>query len=156
MSDQYLGDVDIHRGIYQGDSLSSLLFVLALMPVSTLLNQSGKGFQIATSLLKLSHLLYLDDLKLYGKSRTELESLVHTVKIFSSSIGMEFGLNKCVTVSIEHGKFVSGEGIALPTNEEISTLDMSKAYKYESNDDELVKSTVTSTYKKHLRYLLQS
>ena len=51
------------------------------------------------------------------------------------------------TVSIEHGKFVPGEGIALPTNEEISTLNMSKAYKYlgiwESNDikHELVKST---------------
>ena len=73
VSDQYLGDVDIRHGIYQGDSLSPLLFVLALMPVSTLLNETGKGFQIATSLPKLSHLLYLDDLKLYAKSRTELE-----------------------------------------------------------------------------------
>ena len=67
------GDVNICRGIYQGDSLSPLLFVLALMPISTLLNQSGKGFQIVTSLPKLSHLLYLDDLKLYAKSQAELE-----------------------------------------------------------------------------------
>ena len=90
---------------------------------------------------------YLDDLKLYADSRTELKSLVNTVRIISSSIGMEFGLNRCTTVSIEHGKFVSGEDIALPTNEEISTLDMSKAYKYlgvwESNDikHDLVKSS---------------
>ena len=105
--------------------MSPLLFVLALMPVSTLLNRSEKGFQIATSLPKLSHLLYLDDLKLYAKSRTELESLVHTVRIFISSIGLEFGLNKCATVSIERGKFVSCEGI-LPTKEKIS---ISKAYK---------------------------
>jgi len=88
VSDQHLGDVDICRGIYQGDSLSPLLSVLGLMPVSSLLNQSGKGFQVTASLPKLSHLLYLDDLKLYAKNRNELESLLHTVRIFSSSIGM--------------------------------------------------------------------
>ena len=113
--------MDICRGIYQGDSLSPLLFVLALMPVSSLLNQSGKGFQVTASLPKSSHLLYLDDLKLYVVNRNELESLLHTVRIFSSSIGMEFGLNKCATVFIECGKFV----ITLPRNEMVSTLDMS-------------------------------
>ena len=125
VSDQYLRDVDICRGMYQRDRL---LFMLALMPVSSLLNQSGKGFQVTATLPKLSHLLYLDDLELYAKNRNELESLLHTVRIFSSSIGMEFGLNKCATVSIERGKFVSGEDITLPSNEMVSALDMSQLY----------------------------
>jgi len=64
------------------------------------------------------------------------------------------------TVSIECGKFVSREGITLPTKDIVSTLDMSKPYKYlgiwESNDikREKVKSSVTFTYKKCLRSLL--
>ena len=113
VSDQHLGDADICCGIYQGKILSPLLFVLPLMPVSSLLNQSGNGFQVSATLSKFSHLFYLDDLKLYVKNRNELESLLHTVRIFSSSIDMEFGLNKCATVSIECGKFVSGEDIVM-------------------------------------------
>ena len=36
--------VFLQQGIFQGDSLSSLLFVLALMPLTFLLHQSGKGY----------------------------------------------------------------------------------------------------------------
>jgi len=34
-SNIYYGEVDIQRGIFQGDSLSPLLFIMALMPLST-------------------------------------------------------------------------------------------------------------------------
>ena len=34
-----LGDVDVQRGIFQGDSLSSLLFVLSMIPLSSLLRK---------------------------------------------------------------------------------------------------------------------
>ena len=61
------------------------------MPLSTILNSTGKGFLITENGLMLNHLLYLDDLKLYGKSRTELECLVKTVKLFSDAIHMKFG-----------------------------------------------------------------
>jgi len=36
---------------------------------------------------------------------------------------MEFAWSKCATVSIEHGKFASGEDTALPSNEMVSALD---------------------------------
>jgi hypothetical protein len=43
---------------------------------------------------KISHLLYVDDLKLLGKSKEELQKQIHTVTTFCHDIRMEFGLDK--------------------------------------------------------------
>lgn len=95
-----LGDVNIYRGICQGDSLSPLLFVLALMPMSHLLCQTNKGYTIKDCDVKLNHLLHLDDIKLYGRSQSALESLVHVVQLYSEDICMSLGLGKCRTATI--------------------------------------------------------
>jgi hypothetical protein len=41
---------------------------------------------------KISHLLYIDDLKLLGKSEEELQKQIQTVADFSDDIRKEFGL----------------------------------------------------------------
>lgn len=88
----------IRRGIFQGDSLSSLWFCLALNPMSTLLNKSPTGFNIRDSrrnLYNMSHLLYMDDVKLYATNRQKLTQLLEIVRMFSEDIKMQFGLDKC-------------------------------------------------------------
>ena len=92
---QVLDYVHIRRGIFQGDSLSPLLYVIAMIPITTILSQTGLGYQTSKSAAKISHLLYMGDLKLYRKSSNELGSLLNTVRIFSTDISMEFGLEKC-------------------------------------------------------------
>ena len=42
----------------------------------------------------MNHLLFMDDLKLYGSNDNETNSLVVTVKIVSGDIGMLFGFDK--------------------------------------------------------------
>ena len=44
---------------------------------------------------KISHLFFKADLKFYGKTMQELESLVQAVRIFSSDIGMQNRISKC-------------------------------------------------------------
>ena len=58
-----LGEVNVKRGIFQGDSLLPLLFVLSMVPVS--LNACYKW---GKKEYKLNHLLLLDDLKLDATS----------------------------------------------------------------------------------------
>ena len=48
----------------------------------------------------LTHSL-MDDLKLYDK---ELESLVHTVRVFSEDTGMQFGIANCAVIRMQRGK----------------------------------------------------
>ena len=110
-----LGEVFIRRGIFQGDSLSSLLFVIAMLPLSSVLNDSGAGYQLSKEEGKITHLLFMDDLKLYyGRNEKEVNSLVHTVQVFSSDIGMDFGIEKCATMVMKRGKLDKSEGIRLP------------------------------------------
>lgn len=43
----------------------------------------------------ISHLLYMDDIKLHAKSEQDIDSLIHTTRIYSNGIGMAFWLEKC-------------------------------------------------------------
>ena len=125
-------DVHIKRGIFQGDSLSPLLFCLCIDPLSRLLNSKDNGYNMnprGQEPQKVEHLLYMDDLKLYANSDTVLKNQLNTVKEFSAAITMKFGLDKCATVTIERGKFKKSEGINLQELT-IRPLDEGETYKY--------------------------
>ena len=113
-NEQVLGEVEIKRGIFQGDTLSHLLFVLALIPLSMTLKATDYGYQLEKRGLKINHLLFMDDLKLYGKTERELNSLIHIVRIFSEDIGMKFGMDKCSFVVLKQEKIGSTNSIELP------------------------------------------
>ena len=50
--------IQILRGIFQGDSLSPLLFCIALIPLTNELNRADCGYQVHGTERKISHLLY--------------------------------------------------------------------------------------------------
>ena len=58
-----LGDVNIRRGIFQGDSLSPLLFVLSLIPLTLVLRKVKAGYGLGDGNRVINHLLFMDDLK---------------------------------------------------------------------------------------------
>ena len=117
-----LGEVDIKQGIFQGDSLSPLVFVLALIPLSLILRKVKAAYEFSESKGKINHLLFMDDLKLYCRSEKGLDSLVQTVCLFSEDIGMEFGTEKNAMLVIEKGKIVKSVGIELPDGKVIKPL----------------------------------
>ena len=61
-----LGEVEIKPVIFQGDSLSPLVFVLALIPLSLILRKVKAAHEFSESKEKINHLLFMDDLKLYS------------------------------------------------------------------------------------------
>ena len=157
---QILGQVNIRRGIFQGDLLSPLIFEVTLIPLTIILRKTGFGYQTSKNAAKVSHLLYMDDLKLYGKSAPELELLLKTVRIFSNDISMEFGLDKCATLTIQRGSVVHIEGIYLPNNNR--GLNLEECYKYlgilPADDIKHVqlKKKAASKYIKRVRKVLKS
>ena len=60
-----LCEVDINRGISQGDSLSPLIFVICMIPMSLFLRKVKASYEWGRKEKKLNHLLFTDDLKLF-------------------------------------------------------------------------------------------
>ena len=114
-----LGEVDIKQSIFQGDSLSPLVFVLQ---ISLILRKAKAAYKFLGSKVKINHLLIMDDLKLYSRNEKELNSLVQTISIFSKDMGMEFGIEKCAMFVIEKGKIVKSVGIGLSDGKIIKSL----------------------------------
>ena len=97
-ANESLGEVKIKKYIFQGDYLSPLLFVITLIPLTSVLKMTKPGYEIGKNREKINHLLYIDDLKLYGKSEKELVSLMQMVSVSSKDIGMQFDIGSILLI----------------------------------------------------------
>ena len=124
-----IAETKIQRGIFQGDALSPLLFIIAMMPLNHILRKCTAGYKLSRSQEKINHLMYMDDIKLFAKNEKELETLIHAVRIYSQDIGMEFGIEKCAML-MKSGKRHMTDGMELPNHDRIRTLEENETYKY--------------------------
>uniref|UniRef100_A0A669EZW7 Reverse transcriptase domain-containing protein n=1 Tax=Oreochromis niloticus TaxID=8128 RepID=A0A669EZW7_ORENI len=153
-----IAQVTIKCGIYQGDALSPLLFCIGLNPLSEIINKTGYGYRLRNGAV-VSHLLYMDDIKLYAKSERDIDSLIHTTRLYSNDIGMSFGLEKCSRMVTKRGKVVRTEGIELP---EGNIADIEDSYKYlgipqaNGNHEEAARKAATTKYLQRVRQVLRS
>ena len=134
--------MQIRRGIFQGDSLPPLLFCVALNPLSKELNRTGHGYWMNTGHGEtakrqlISHLLYMDDLKLYSRNSDQLNGLLHTVRTFSDDIQMKFGLDKCAVAYFVNGRLCGhNSGVTVGKTDTINCLEPGKVYKYLGVDE---------------------
>ena len=84
----------------------------------------------------LSHLLYMDDLKLYGKNPDQLKGLLHTIRTFSDDIQMNFGLEKWPVAHFVNSK-LSGHNsrVMVGKMDTITCLEPGQVYKYLGVDE---------------------
>ena len=120
-------DIKIQCGIFQGGSLSPLLICIYLIPLTEHLNWLNTGYEEHKSKTKISHLLYMDDLKLIAKSEEEFQKQIQSVKNISDDIHMEFGLEKCAQIAFKRGKLVHSLNLVIDINREIQELEQRKS-----------------------------
>ncbi|TBU19956.1 reverse transcriptase, partial [Hamiltosporidium tvaerminnensis] len=104
----------------QGDSLSPLLFVLCMDPLSRKLNEKYTKRTVQTDAKSHStnHLLFIDDLKLLAKDSSTLSAMTGEAKEFLEVIGLEINKEKsakndtcCVSVYKYLGIIEDSRGI---------------------------------------------
>ena len=110
--------------------LTFTTFCICLIPLTEQLNRLNTGYEEHKTKTKISHLLYMDDLKLIAKSEEELQKQIQTVKTFSDDINNEFGLEKCAKIMFKRDKLNHSQNLVIDTDREIQELEQGKTYKY--------------------------
>ena len=80
-----------------------------MIPLTLVLRKSTTGYDLAKD-LRLNIFL-MDELKLFGKSEDQIDSLVQTVQLLSEDIRMEFVSKKCSVLSSDRGMKLSPVGV---------------------------------------------
>ena len=107
--------IPIRNGIFQGDSLSPLLFCICLFPLTNMLNRTNIGVKISTKGdKKINHLLYMDDIKLFANGKKNMTRLLNLLRTFSSDIKMKLNVNKCAEITVNKGQIENNDSSILP------------------------------------------
>ena len=134
--------MQIRKGILQGDSISPIPICVALNPLSKELKRTDYGYRKTTGHGEtakrqlISHLLYIHDLKLYGRNSDQLDVLLRTVRTFSNDIQINFGLEKCAVAHFVNGR-LSGHnsGVTAGKTDSINCLEPGQVFKYWDVDE---------------------
>ena len=94
-----------------------------MVPLTWFLRRTKSGYEWGNKGLRLNHLLFMDDLKLFSKSKNQIDSLIQTVHIFSEDIGMQFEIKKCGVLIMERRKGIKTDGIRLPDGQHMKDID---------------------------------
>ena len=159
-----IGDIIYNKGMLQGNFVSVILLVLSLNPLSFLLNKTD-GYKIGLGTLVekiLTHLFFIDDLKLFAPNLDQSKLQLNIVTQFSKDIGMEFGEDKCSYIYIERGKKKT-QGELIKVNEvTIKELEEGESYRYFGQDEsigyegKLNKERVEKEYYRQVRRIWSS
>ena len=100
-----------------------MLFVVCLIPLSVILRKTKGKYQLGKEGEPIDHLLFMDDLKLYGSDERQIDSLINIVRVFSDYIRMEFGMTKCRVVVMKRGKVVKYNGVDLSDGRRMKSVE---------------------------------
>ena len=128
--ENYLAEAKIQRDIFQGDALSLLLFVIAIMPLNQILRKCAARYKLSKSQKKMNHLMYKDN-KLFGKNKTKRTWSPNTSNEKIQTVPRNgIWRRKIHYANNEKLKTTYDGGIELPNQEKISTLKGKETYKY--------------------------
>ena len=91
------------KGLTHGDTLCPTLFTLCLNAIAWKLRATS-GYKLSKPIsCKVTHTLYIDNLKLCASSKNNVESVMGTVKGRMDCVGLRWNEKKCALVHEKRG-----------------------------------------------------
>ena len=79
---------------------------------------------------KITHLLFVDDLKTFQKSEQKLEVVSNKIKSMMHDMGLELNLEKCASVHLKRGKYAASENLPIDKDSTIKALQQADTYRF--------------------------
>ncbi|VDO05992.1 unnamed protein product [Haemonchus placei] len=99
--------LDVRNGLMQGDTLSPLLFCLAIAPISGWLRSNIEPYRTRTGggarsegRLEMNHIFYMDDLKVYTTSWEDLVKAKVGIQRVAEQLGLKMNPSKCAVKTL--------------------------------------------------------
>ena len=138
--------ISLTNGILQGDSYCPGLYILTMNIMSWVL-RSFEGYKLSKPISKkITHTLYVDDLKGYANTREKLEFILNLLQSNMKDAGLFWNQKKTKFIEIKRGKFNRASDITLASGVIIKCLNENESYEFmgvpqqiKMDDDELGK-----------------
>ena len=91
------------KGLPQGDALCPRLFTVCLNPIAWKISAS-EGYKLSKPIrVKVTDLLYIDDLKIFASSESKLNRVMESTKNAMEDVGLQWNSKTCAVVHVQRG-----------------------------------------------------
>ena len=139
-------EINIGRGVRQGDPISPKLFIAVLENIFQKINWKNCGLKIGDRYL--SHLRFADDIAVLSESPKQLEKMICTLDKESSKVGLEMNSKKTKVMTNSHRKPITVSGGELEYVNTYIYLGKQISFNKNKNDEE-IERRVNITWKKY-------
>ncbi len=147
-------------GLFQGDSLSPLLFYLSTAPLSWAL-APRRGLFSRSLDRKIIHALFVDDLKVYARSQKALKRALSCIERVTQNIGMKLYISKCATAVMVKGVprytgIVTIGGQVYPSASDANPYRYLGILQVFASHDSVLQQQLLGEYLRHIRRIWRS
>ena len=102
--------IKFRRGLLQGDSICGCLYTISINPTAWKLRTHDR-YQLSKPVQgKMTHGLFVEDLKIYTKSKEKLTKVLSDTKSQMMDAGLVWREVKCAVLHLKRGKVVDKDG----------------------------------------------
>ena len=122
--------ITLKKGLFQGDSLCPKLFTIYLNPIAWKL-RATEGYALSKPVkLKITHLMFIDDLKIFAASEKKLHLILKLTQECMKDLNMEWGVKKCSIMNVKRGKLEEQSELKLSEDTTIRPVDKNSPYRF--------------------------
>ena len=139
-----------------------MLFILCLNPIAWNV-RATEGYRLSKPIsTKITHLIYIDDMKLFAASENKLKRVMTVTKSGMESTGLKWNKN-CAVIHVKRGQVEQGSGdMKIADLKPIKNLDHHNTYKFlgvfenTKQEDKQVLEAAAKTYLQRLSIIWSS
>ena len=140
-----------------------MLFILCLNPIAWNV-RATEGYRLSKPIsTKITHLIYIDDMKLFAASENKLKRVMTVAKNGMESTGLKWNEKKCAVIHVKRGQVEQGSGdMKIADLKPIESLDHYNTYNFlgvfenTKQEDRQVVEAAAKTYLQRLSIIWSS